>query len=101
MTGSKGRTPTNCMLAQGGTAIGTGLNAPPGFDRIFCEEVSSLSGLPDLHAQSEKIPRQLGPICNTLVEISGHLNVLAVSLVKIANDIRLLGSGPRCGSAEP
>ena len=93
----EGAMPRLCMLAQGGTAIGTGLNAPPGFDRIFCEEVSSLSGLTFTPNPSKF--EGMGAH-DTLVEISGHLNVLAVSLVKIANDIRLLGSGPRCGLGE-
>ena len=96
-TGSKGRCRASVMLAQGGTAIGTGLNAPPGFDRIFCEEVSGLSGLTFTPNPSKF--EGMGAH-DTLVEISGHLNVLAVSLVKIANDIRLLGSGPRCGLGE-
>jgi fumarate hydratase class II len=93
----EGVMPRLCLLAQGGTAIGTGLNAPPGFDRIFCEEVSNLSGLTFTPNPSKF--EGMGAH-DTLVEISGHLNVLAVSLVKIANDIRLLGSGPRCGLGE-
>ena len=93
----EGAMPRLCMLAQGGTAIGTGLNAPPGFDRVFCEEVSDLSGLTFTPGPSKF--EGMGAH-DTLVEISGHLNVLAVSLVKIANDIRLLGSGPRCGLGE-
>jgi len=84
-------------LAQGGTAVGTGLNAPPGFDKAFAAEVANLTQLP-----FETAPNKFEALAShdTLVELSGVLNVLAVSLTKIANDIRLLGSGPRCGLGE-
>ncbi|XYD06922.1 class II fumarate hydratase [Methylobacterium sp. NMS12] len=85
------------QLAQGGTAVGSGLNAPAGFDTAFCEEVASLTGLPVLPNPSKF--EGMGAH-DALVEVSGSLNVLAVSLIKIANDIRLLGSGPRCGLGE-
>ncbi|ALN75545.1 lyase family protein [Aureimonas sp. AU20] len=85
------------LLAQGGTAVGSGLNAPDGFDEVFCAEVASLSGLPFLPNPSKF--EGMGAH-DTLVEVSGALNVLAVSLIKIANDIRLLASGPRCGLGE-
>jgi fumarate hydratase, class II len=85
------------QLAQGGTAVGSGLNAPTGFDAAFCAEVASLTGLPVLPNPSKF--EGMGAH-DALVEVSGALNVLAVSLIKIANDIRLLGSGPRCGLGE-
>jgi fumarate hydratase, class II len=89
--------PRLSLLPQGGTAVGTGLNAPPGFDIAFCEEVSRFSGI-DFAPNPSKF-EGMGAH-DTLVEVSGALNVVAVSLVKIANDIRLLGSGPRCGLGE-
>jgi len=84
-------------LAQGGTAVGTGLNAPPGFAEAFAEGMARLTGLPFKPASNrfEALASH-----DTLVELSGMLNVLAVSLSKIANDLRLLGSGPRCGLGE-
>jgi fumarate hydratase class II len=84
-------------LAQGGTAVGTGLNAPPAFAEDFAAEIAELTGLP-----FETAPNKFEALAShdTLVELSGVLNVLAVSLSKIANDIRLLGSGPRCGLGE-
>lgn len=84
-------------LAQGGTAVGTGLNCHPDFAKLFCSEVSKLTGLPFLTA-----PNKFEALAthDTLVELSGSLNTLAVSLMKIANDIRLLGSGPRAGLSE-
>jgi fumarate hydratase class II len=84
-------------LAQGGTAVGTGLNAPPAFAENFAVEMAELTGLP-----FETAPNKFEALAShdTLVELSGVLNVLAVSLSKIANDIRLLGSGPRCGLGE-
>jgi fumarate hydratase class II len=89
--------PRLCLLPQGGTAVGTGLNAPPGFDAAFCEEVSSLTGI----AFSPNPSKFEGMAAHdALVEVSGALNVLAVSLTKIANDLRWLGSGPRCGLGE-
>ena len=84
-------------LAQGGTAVGTGLNAPKGFAEAFAAEIANLTRLP-----FETAPNKFEALAShdTLVELSGVLNVLAVSLTKIANDIRLLGSGPRAGLAE-
>ncbi len=84
-------------LAQGGTAVGSGLNAPAGFDDVFCEEVAGLTGLP-FRPNPSKF-EGMGAH-DALVEVSGALHVLAVSLIKIANDIRLLGSGPRTGLGE-
>jgi fumarate hydratase class II len=85
------------MLAQGGTAVGSGLNAPAGFDIAFCEELSRLSGIAFMPNPSKF--EGMGAH-DAMVEVSGSLNGLAVSLLKIANDIRLLGSGPRCGLSE-
>jgi fumarate hydratase class II len=84
-------------LAQGGTAVGTGLNAHPAFAERFATEVASITNLPFVTA-----PNKFEALAahDALVELSGALNVLAASLTKIANDIRLLGSGPRCGLGE-
>jgi fumarate hydratase class II len=84
-------------LAQGGTAVGTGLNTAKGFDVAFAAEVARLTGLPFVTAQNkfEALASH-----DALVELSGALNVLAVSTMKIANDIRLMASGPRCGLGE-
>lgn len=84
-------------LAQGGTAVGTGLNAKAGFDTAFAAELSALTGLP-FTANTNKF-EGMGSH-DALVEASGVLNTLAVSLAKIANDIRFLGAGPRAGHAE-
>lgn len=84
-------------LAQGGTAVGTGLNAPPDFDRHFAAEVSAITGYPFVPA-----PNKFEALAanDALVELSGALNTVAVSCMKIANDIRMLASGPRCGIGE-
>ena len=84
-------------LAQGGTAVGTGLNAPEGFAEAFAKEVANLTRLPFTSA-----PNKFAEMAahDTMVELSGAMNTLAVSLTKIANDIRLMGSGPRCGLGE-
>ena len=84
-------------LAMGGTAVGTGLNAPKGFDREFADKVAQLTGLPFVTA-----PNKFEALAahDAMVEVSGTLNVLAVSFNKIANDLRMLGSGPRCGIGE-
>ena len=84
-------------LAQGGTAVGTGLNAPAGFAEAFAREMANLTRLPFTSA-----PNKFAEMAahDTMVELSGTLNTLAVSLTKIANDIRLMGSGPRCGIGE-
>jgi fumarate hydratase class II len=84
-------------LAQGGTAVGTGLNAPQGFAEEVAKEIANLTQLPFTSA-----PNKFAELAahDTLVELSGALNTIAVSLSKIANDIRLLGSGPRCGLGE-
>ncbi|HUE79995.1 MAG TPA: class II fumarate hydratase [Sphingomicrobium sp.] len=84
-------------LAQGGTAVGTGLNAPKGFGDAFAQEMANLTRLPFVSA-----PNKFAEMAahDTLVELSGVLNTLAVSLTKIGSDIRLMGSGPRCGLGE-
>ena len=84
-------------LAQGGTAVGTGLNSKVGYDDAFAAEAARITGLPFVTA-----PNKFEALAahDALVEISGGLNVLACSLMKIANDVRLLGSGPRCGLGE-
>ncbi len=84
-------------LAQGGTAVGTGLNAPAGFDTEIAAELSALTGF-----AFETAPNKFEALASndTLVDFSGRLNSLAVGLTKIANDIRLLGSGPRSGIGE-
>jgi len=84
-------------LAQGGTAVGTGLNAPEGFAEAFAAHVAEITGLDFVTA-----PNKFEALAahDAIVEVSGALNVLAVSLFKIANDIRLLGSGPRSGLGE-
>ncbi len=84
-------------LAQGGTAVGTGLNAPAGFDADMACEISTATGIAFEPARNkfEALATHDG-----LVSFSGQLNTLAVSLTKIANDIRLLGSGPRSGLGE-
>jgi len=93
----EGILPRLYRLAQGGTAVGTGLNAPKGFADAFAEEIAKLTRLPFTTAPNKFA--EMGAH-DTLVELSGALNTLAVSLSKIANDIRLLGSGPRCGLGE-
>ena len=84
-------------LAQGGTAVGTGLNAALGFDKRFAEELSKLTGLPFIPAANKF---EALAAHDALVELSGALNTIAASAMKIANDVRLLGSGPRCGFGE-
>jgi fumarate hydratase class II len=84
-------------LAQGGTAVGTGLNAPPGFAERFAAELRQITGLPFSSAENKF---EALAAHDALVELSGALNVIAASFMKIANDIRLMGSGPRCGFGE-
>ena len=93
----EGVMPRIYKLAQGGTAVGTGLNAPQGFADAFAREMANLTRLPFTSA-----PNKFAEMAahDTMVELSGMLNVVAVSLTKIANDIRLLGSGPRSGLGE-
>jgi fumarate hydratase, class II len=84
-------------LAQGGTAVGTGLNAPEGFGAAVAAEIATLTTLPFRAAPN---PFAALAANDALVQLSGALNTLAVALTKIANDIRLLGSGPRAGIGE-
>lgn len=89
--------PRVLKLAQGGTAVGTGLNAPDNFGEHVAREVAKITGLNFVTA-----PNKFAELAahDTMVELSGALNGLAVSLTKIANDVRLLGSGPRSGLGE-
>ena len=84
-------------IAQGGTAVGTGLNAPPGFAERFATRLAALTGLPFISAANkfEGLAAH-----DTEVFLHGALAAMAAGLFKIANDIRLLGSGPRCGLGE-
>ena len=84
-------------LAQGGTAVGTGLNSPVGFDQKIAQEIARITKLPFVTAENKF---EALAAHDAVVEASGALNTLAVSLMKIANDIRFLGSGPRCGIGE-
>jgi fumarate hydratase class II len=93
----KATLPRLYQLAQGGTAVGTGINSKKGFAEQFAKEVADITGLPFVTA-----PNKFEALAahDAIVESSGALNVIATSLMKIANDIRLLGSGPRCGLGE-
>ncbi len=84
-------------LAQGGTAVGTGLNTTTGWDASVAAYMAEITGLPFVTA-----PNKFEALAahDAMVEISGSLKTVAASLFKIANDIRLLGSGPRCGLGE-
>jgi fumarate hydratase class II len=93
----KVRLPEVMELAQGGTAVGTGLNAPKGFDLAFAAELSKLTGLP-FRPAADKFAALAAH--DGLVALSGDLNTAAVALNKVANDVRLLGSGPRSGLGE-
>lgn len=85
------------MLAQGGTAVGTGLNTFKGFDEAIATEVSKMTGI-----EFKTAPNKFESLAahDAIVHASGALNTLACSLFKIAQDIRFLGSGPRCGLGE-
>lgn len=84
-------------LALGGTAVGTGLNTPAGYDVLVAEKIAGFTGLPFVTA-----PNKFEALAahDAMVELSGALKRAAVSLMKIANDIRMLSSGPRCGIGE-
>ncbi len=84
-------------LALGGTAVGTGLNTPKGYDVLVAKKIAQLTGLPFITA-----PNKFEALAahDAMVELSGALKRSAVSLMKIANDIRMLSSGPRCGIGE-
>jgi fumarate hydratase class II len=85
------------QLAQGGTAVGTGLNAPARFADLFAAEIAKLTGLPFTSA-----PNKFEAMAahDAVVEMAGALNTISVALFKIAQDIRLMGSGPRAGIGE-
>lgn len=93
----KSSLPRLLALAQGGTAVGTGLNAKPGFAEAFAKEVTHYTGLDFITAENKF---EALAAHDAIVEMSGMVNTIAVSLNKIANDIRLLGSGPRSGLGE-
>jgi fumarate hydratase class II len=85
------------LLAQGGTAVGTGLNTVKGFDKQVADNIAKITGLPFKTA-----PNKFEALAahDAIVEMSGAVKTVAASLFKIANDIRFLGSGPRCGLGE-
>jgi fumarate hydratase, class II len=85
------------LLAQGGTAVGTGLNCPKGFDVAIAREISKMTG-----KNFQTAPNKFAALAShdDIVQASGALNTLAASLFKVAQDIRYLGSGPRCGIGE-
>jgi fumarate hydratase class II len=89
--------PRLLMLPQGGTAVGTGLNRHRDLDRVFCEIVADRTGLAFVPNPNKF--EGMGAH-DAMVELSGAMNVVAVSLNKVGNDVRLLGSGPRSGIAE-
>ncbi len=89
--------PKLMQLAQGGTAVGTGLNAPIGFDKMVAERIAAITQMPFTSA-----PNKFEALAahDAMVFSHGAINTVAASLFKIANDIRLLGSGPRAGLGE-
>ena len=89
--------PSLMQLAQGGTAVGTGLNAPKGFDKMVAERIAHITGMAFTSA-----PNKFEALAahDAMVFSHGAINTVAASLFKIANDIRLLGSGPRSGLGE-
>jgi len=89
--------PRLLSLPQGGTAVGTGLNRHPEFDRAFCRRIAALTGF-DFTSNPNKF-EGMGAH-DVFVELSGMLNVIATGLNKLGNDVRLLGSGPRSGLSE-
>ncbi len=89
--------PRLLALAQGGTAVGTGINTHADFAGLFCRELTALTGVPFVPAENyfEALSAQ-----DTAVELSGQLKVIAVSLIKMANDLRWMNSGPLAGLGE-
>ena len=85
------------LIAQGGTAVGTGLNTEVGFDEAVAQEIANTTQLPFQTASNkfEALATQ-----DAIVELSGSVKTVAMSIFKIANDLRFLGSGPRCGLGE-
>ena len=92
-----GTLPRLLKVAQGGTAVGTGINSHPDFRKAFCAELSSITRMPFEPADNGF---EAQAAHDAIVEASGVMNTIATSLTKIANDIRLLGSGPRSGLNE-
>jgi fumarate hydratase class II len=84
-------------LALGGTAVGTGLNTPKGYDVLVAKKIAEFTGLPFITAKNKF---EALAAHDAMVELSGALKRSAVSLMKVANDIRMLSSGPRCGIGE-
>src|SRR5437016_14221135 len=84
-------------LALGGTAVGTGINSAPGFAEAAAAEIAKLTGLPFITAPNQFTVQGSH---DALVQLSGTLRTLAVSLYKIGNDVRLMSCGPRAGFAE-
>jgi fumarate hydratase class II len=84
-------------LALGGTAVGTGLNTPPGYSELVAKKIAELSGLPFITADNKF---EALAAHDAIVEAHGALKRAAVALMKVANDIRMLSSGPRCGIGE-
>ena len=93
----EGALPRIQELAQGGTAVGTGLNAPKGWGETVAGRIAEITGIPFVTA-----PNKFEALAahDAVVEMSGALRTVAASLYKVASDIRLLGSGPRCGIGE-
>ncbi len=89
--------PRVAELPLGGTAVGTGINAPPGFGGRVIDEVATATGLPLTEARDHF---EAQGARDGIVELSGQLRTIAVSLTKVANDLRWMGSGPRAGLAE-
>jgi fumarate hydratase class II len=89
--------PRVAELPLGGTAVGTGINSPPGFGGVVIAELASATGLPLTEARDHF---EAQGARDALVELSGQLRTIAVSLTKIANDLRWMGSGPRAGLGE-
>ncbi len=93
----KNTLPHLAELALGGTAVGTGINTPKGYSELVAKKIAELTSLPFVSAENKF---EALAAHDAIVECSGALKQLAVSLMKIANDIRLLASGPRCGVGE-
>ncbi|RMH52504.1 MAG: class II fumarate hydratase [Zetaproteobacteria bacterium] len=93
----EGVRPRICELAQGGTAVGTGLNSTEGFGAAIADELAARYRLPFTEAENHF---EAQAAQDAAVELSGQLRTIAASLMKIANDVRLLNAGPRCGIGE-
>ncbi len=93
----EGTLPRVAELPLGGTAVGTGINTPPGFSEAVIDELASRTGLPFTEARNHF---EAQGARDALVELSGQLRVVAVSMTKICNDLRWMASGPRTGLAE-